>query len=146
MLSIVNVIIGVVIGAAVVWLLLVPSVRRNLALEYNQAVVEYGSLISENNNLIASYEKENADLTAQNQALQDQLDSGGRLTDADSSEENLFRRSRHISAVRKATAKPANIWRMWMRTAFPTITPGIYIRQFMRPPGRRLRLSLPRMG
>ena len=91
LLSIVNVIIGVVIGAAVVWLLLVPSVRRNLALEYNQAVVEYGSLISENNNLIASYEKENADLTAQNQALQDQLDSADASQTADSSEENLFR-------------------------------------------------------
>ena len=90
LLSIVNVIIGVVIGAAVVWLLLVPSVRRNLALEYNQAVVEYGNLISENNRLISSYEMENESLESENQALQAQVDAADDSQKAGTSEENLY--------------------------------------------------------
>lgn len=90
LLSIVNVIIGVVIGAAVVWLLLVPSVRRNLALEYNQAVVEYGNLISENNRLISSYKMENESLSSENESLQAQVDAASDSQEAGTSEENLY--------------------------------------------------------
>ena len=90
LLSIVNVIIGVVIGAAVVWLLLVPSVRQSEARKHNQAVVEYSSQISEDNKLISSYEMENADLKAKNQALQDQIDTLNSSEDAAGSEDALY--------------------------------------------------------
>lgn len=91
LLSIVNVIIGVVIGAAVVWLLLVPSVKKSQVTKYNQAVVEYSSKISENNKLISSYEKENSDLEAENKVLQDQINAMGNSQNASGSEADLYK-------------------------------------------------------
>ena len=75
LLSIVNVVIGVIIGAAVIWLLLVPSVEKSQAVKYNQAIVEYSSQITEKNKLISSLNKEVEDLKASNDVLQSQLDS-----------------------------------------------------------------------
>lgn len=48
-LSFINILIGIVIGAAVIWLLIVPSITKTKASEYNQAVVEYSAQISERN-------------------------------------------------------------------------------------------------
>lgn len=91
LLSIVNVVIGVVIGAAVIWLLMVPSVKKSQALKYNQAVVEYSSQISEKNKLISSLDKEVEDLTAANDVLQSQLDSLGTTQTGSSSDANLYK-------------------------------------------------------
>lgn len=74
MLSIVNVVIGVVIGVAVACLLVVPSVKRSQALEYNQSIVEYSSKLTENSKLIASYENENEELEEELEVLQGQLE------------------------------------------------------------------------
>ncbi len=91
LLSIVNVVIGVVIGAAVVWLLMVPSVKKTQALKYNQAVVEYSGQISEKNKLISSLNKEVEDLTASSEVLQSQLDNLGSTQNASSSDDNLYK-------------------------------------------------------
>ena len=104
LLSIVNVIIGVVIGAAVVWLLLVPSVKKSQAVKYNQAIVEYSSKISEDNKLIASYEKENADLLAANKVLQDQIDAMDSSENASSSEDGLYKAIKEYIAGRNGEA------------------------------------------
>lgn len=104
LLSIVNVIIGVVIGAAVVWLLLVPSVKKAQAVKYNQAVVEYNSKISEDNKLISSYEKEKADLEAANKVLQDQIDAMGTSENAFASEEGLYKAIKEYIAGRNGEA------------------------------------------
>ncbi len=56
--SFINVLIGIVIGAAVIWLLVVPSVTRSKTTEYNQAVVEYSAQISDRNKTIDELQTE----------------------------------------------------------------------------------------
>ena len=104
LLSIVNVIIGVVIGAAVVWLLIVPSEKKAQAVKYNQAIVEYSSKISENNKLISSYEKEKSDLEAANKVLQDQIDALGASENASDSENGLYKAIKEYIAGRNGEA------------------------------------------
>ena len=57
-LSFINILIGIVIGTAVVWLLLVPSITKSKTLEYNQAVVDYSAQLSERNKEISDLEGE----------------------------------------------------------------------------------------
>lgn len=66
-LSFINILIGIVIGTAVVWLLLVPSITKSKTLEYNQAVVDYSAQLSERN-------KEISDLEGEVKSLQDKVD------------------------------------------------------------------------
>lgn len=87
-LSFINVLIGIVIGAAVIWLLIVPSITKGKATEYNQAIVEYSAQISERN-------KEVTSLQNQIQELQTELDQykttvGDTVDDAGASEANLI--------------------------------------------------------
>jgi tetratricopeptide (TPR) repeat protein len=87
-LSFINVLIGIVIGVAVIWLLVVPSVTKRKASEYNQAVVEYSAQISERN-------KEVSSLTTQLQEVQAELDQykatvGEAVDDAGASEDKLI--------------------------------------------------------
>lgn len=104
LLSIVNVVIGVVIGAAVVWLLMVPSVKKTQALKYNQAVVEYSGQISEKNKLISSLNKEVEDLTASNEVLQSQLDNLGNAQSTSSSDDNLYKALKSYTAGNSGAA------------------------------------------
>ncbi len=87
-LSFINVLIGIVIGAAVIWLLVVPSITKGKATEYNQAVVAYSAQISERN-------KEVTNLQNQIQELQSELDQykttvGDTVDDAGASEQYLI--------------------------------------------------------
>lgn len=64
-LSFINILIGIVIGAAVIWLLIVPSITKTKASEYNQAVVEYSAQISERNKNIDDLQNQITDLKSQ---------------------------------------------------------------------------------
>lgn len=86
LLSFVNVVIGIIIGAAVVWLLLVPSVQRSETEKYNRAVVEYSEQLSDKNSEISSLTKQIDDLNAQNEVLQSQLDVYASATDEGSND------------------------------------------------------------
>lgn len=90
LLSVVNVLIGVVIGAAVVWLLLVPSVKKSQAVKYNQAVVEYSSQISEKNKLITSLNKEVEDLKSANDVLSTQVSGAVSSQEGSSTQQKLL--------------------------------------------------------
>ena len=57
-LSFINILIGIVIGTAVVWLLLVPSITKSKTLEYNKAVVDYSAQLSERNKEISDLEND----------------------------------------------------------------------------------------
>lgn len=59
------ILIGIVIGAAVIWLLIVPSITKTKASEYNQAVVEYSAQISERNKNIDDLQNQITDLKSQ---------------------------------------------------------------------------------
>lgn len=78
-LSFVNILIGLIIGAAVVGLLLVPSMRRMNRMEYNQAVTEYSSQISDRNEQITRLQSQVDALTQENDQLKN---SGGDAVSA----------------------------------------------------------------
>ena len=82
-LSFVNILIGIIIGAAVVGLLLVPSIKKTKTSEYNEAIVAYSSQISERNKEIATLKsqidvlnEENAQLTSNAESTAGTADNG----------------------------------------------------------------------
>lgn len=83
-LSFVNIVIGIIIGAAVVGLLLVPSMRRSNRLEYNDAVTEYSSQISDRNEQISTLQSQVDTLTQENDRLKN---NSGDTTAAQSQSE-----------------------------------------------------------
>lgn len=94
LLSFVNVLIGIIIGAAVVWLLLVPSIQRVETEKYNRAVVEYSEQISDKNTEISSLTKQIEDLKTQNESMQSQLDIYAMATDGGSNDLLLIQAAR----------------------------------------------------
>ena len=91
LLTFVNVIIGVVIGAAVIWLLVVPSVKKKQATTFNQSVVEYSSQITQKNKIISSLEKEVEDYKSTNEVLTSQLQMGTAATGTSGSDLKLYK-------------------------------------------------------
>lgn len=89
-LSFVNILIGIIIGAAVVGLLLVPSIQKTKASEYNQAVVEYSSQISERNKEITSLQNQVDALTDENDKLKNNMDTVGSQADSEQNEKRLI--------------------------------------------------------
>ena len=89
-LSFVNVLIGIIIGAAVVGLLLVPSIQKTKASEYNQAVVGYSSQISERNKEITSLQNQVDTLTDENDKLKNNMDSVGSGADSEQNDKRLI--------------------------------------------------------
>ena len=88
-LSFVNILIGIIIGAAVVGLLLVPSIQKTKASEYNQAVVGYSSQISERNKEITSLQNQVDTLTDENDKLKNNMDSVGSGADSEQNDKRL---------------------------------------------------------
>lgn len=89
-LSFVNILIGIIIGAAVVGLLLVPSIQKTKASEYNQAVVEYSSQISERNKEITTLQNQVDALTDENDKLKNNMDTVGSQADSEQNEKRLI--------------------------------------------------------
>ncbi len=54
--SFINILIGLVVGAAVVWLLIVPSMTKGKEKDYNDAVISYSAELSERNKKVDSLE------------------------------------------------------------------------------------------
>lgn len=74
-LSFVNILIGIIIGASVVGLLVVPSIQKTKAAAYNKAVVEYSSQISERNKEITTLQNQVDALTNENDGLKNSADT-----------------------------------------------------------------------
>ena len=87
-LSFINILIGIVIGEAVIWLLIVPSITKTKASEYNQAVVEYSAQISERNKNIDDLQNQITDL--QSKLSQYESTVGNTVDDAGASEQKLI--------------------------------------------------------
>ena len=90
-LSFVNILIGIIIGAAVVGLLLVPSIQKTKAAEYNQAIVEYSGQISERNKQIANLQNEIDALSEENSKLNSDRDNVDSLADNGHNENLLIK-------------------------------------------------------
>ena len=85
-----NILIGIIIGAAVVGLLAVPSIKKTKASEYNAAVVEYSGQISERNKQIATLQNQLDTLTNENDKMKNNMDSVDSLADSGENEERLI--------------------------------------------------------
>ena len=86
-ISFINIIIGIIIGAAVIWLLLVPSVTKAKEAEYNQAVVEYSAQISDRNKQIDSLNKQVEELDSSLSKYKNEV--GDAVSDNGTSSDNL---------------------------------------------------------
>ena len=104
LLSFVNVVIGIIIGGAVVWLLLVPSIQRSETEKFNRAVVEYSEQISDKNAEISSLTKQIEDLQAKNEVLQSQLDVYASATDEGSNDLLLIKAAKAYMLQNKSEA------------------------------------------
>ncbi len=93
-LSFVNILIGVIIGAAVVGVLAVPSFRKTNASEYNQAVVEYSNQISDRNKEINSLQNQIDALTEENDKLNNEIGEAGSSADVSQNNSTLIRSMR----------------------------------------------------
>ncbi len=85
--TLLNIGIGLLIGAAVVYFLVVPAVRTNVQNESQQQIAAIGNQIDEKNNTITSLENTNKDLQAENDRLnallQEYVGSNGTLESMD---------------------------------------------------------------
>lgn len=93
-LSFVNILIGVIIGAAVVGVLAVPSFRKTNASEYNQAIVEYSNEISDRNKEITGLQNQIDALTEENDRLNNELGNAGSSADISKNNSTLIRSMR----------------------------------------------------
>ena len=73
--SLVNIIIGFLIGMAAMYFLVVPAVRTNVNNESQQKIAEIGNQIDAKNTTIAELESRYSDLQAENDSLHKELDA-----------------------------------------------------------------------
>lgn len=72
-ITIINVLVGVVIGAALIWFLIVPAKNKGLNDEYKKSVQEYSEQLSSNNVELNDLDRELKEVKGQKEALEQQL-------------------------------------------------------------------------
>ena len=72
-ITIINVLVGVVIGAALIWFLVMPSRYKGITEEYNRNLADYSEKLSSGNVELNSLENELKTVKADKEALQEQL-------------------------------------------------------------------------
>lgn len=82
----VNLFIGVLVGVAFGYFLIVPSVKQKLVADLNKDKIDYSEKVSEYNAKISSLEHENETLVAKVEKLQKELDS----TEISESDEEIY--------------------------------------------------------
>lgn len=79
-ITIINILAGVVIGAALIWFLVMPARNKGLTSDYNKTLTDYSEQLSTANVELNSLQTQLDDVTAQKEALESQL-SGVTGTD-----------------------------------------------------------------
>ena len=72
-ITIINVLVGIVIGAALIWFLVMPSRYKGITEEYNRNLADYSEKLSSGNVELNSLENELKTVKADKEALQEQL-------------------------------------------------------------------------
>lgn len=72
-ITIVNVLVGVVIGAALIWFLIMPSRYKGLTEDYNRTIAEYSEQLSSGNVELNSLSNELNEIKAAKESLETQL-------------------------------------------------------------------------
>lgn len=74
-ITIINILVGAVIGAALIWFLITPARYKGLTNDYNQSILEYSEKLSNGNAELNSLTKQLQDVTAERDALNEKLQS-----------------------------------------------------------------------
>lgn len=72
-ITVINILAGVVIGAALIWFLITPARYKGLTEEYNKSIKEYSEQLSNGNVEINSLNKQVEQITADKEALEERL-------------------------------------------------------------------------
>ena len=72
-ITIVNILVGVVIGAALIWFLVMPSRYKGITEDYNKSLQDYSEQLSSGNVEINSLTKQLEDIESEKEALEEQL-------------------------------------------------------------------------
>lgn len=72
-ITIINVLVGIVIGAALIWFLVMPSRYKGITEEYNRSLADYSEKLSSGNVELNSLENELKTVKTEKEALEEQL-------------------------------------------------------------------------
>lgn len=73
-ITIINILLGVVIGAALIWFLIIPARYRGLTENYNNSLAEYSEKLSSSNVELNQLERQLNEVKAERDKLQEQLE------------------------------------------------------------------------
>lgn len=80
MMTILNIVIGIIVGAAVVWFLFVPSIKQNLAMEAKAEIIEYSEQLAAKNTEIDLLTRELEQYRLQSEATADAMQKAQNTT------------------------------------------------------------------
>lgn len=72
-ITIINILVGAVIGAALIWFLITPARYKGLTNDYNQSILEYSEKLSNSNAELNSLSRQLKDVTDERDALNEKL-------------------------------------------------------------------------
>lgn len=75
MMTILNIVIGIIVGAAVVWFLFVPTIRQNLAIDAKKEIIEYSELLAAKNTEIDLLKRELEQYKADSEATANAMET-----------------------------------------------------------------------
>jgi tetratricopeptide (TPR) repeat protein len=74
-ITIINILVGVLIGAALIWFLIMPSRNKGIIADYNKSIQEYSEQLSSGNVELNSLNTQLNEVKKEKEALQEQLSS-----------------------------------------------------------------------
>lgn len=74
-ITIINILVGALIGAALIWFLITPARYKGLTSDYNQSILEYSEKLSNGNAELNSLTRQLQDVTAERDTLNQKLES-----------------------------------------------------------------------
>ena len=88
--SFINLLIGIIIGAAAIGLLLIPSIKKTETTRYNNAVADYSSIISSRNRTIANLNARISDMEEEMVLMRSQMEQYSSYTDEGANDDLLL--------------------------------------------------------
>ncbi|MBQ9827933.1 MAG: tetratricopeptide repeat protein, partial [Lachnospiraceae bacterium] len=88
--SLINLLIGIIVGAAAIGLLLIPSIKKTEAQRYNNAVADYSSIITSRNRTIANLNARISDMEEEMALMRSQMEQYASYTDEGTNDDLLL--------------------------------------------------------
>ncbi len=87
--TVINVVIGIIIGAAMVYFLITPARAKSLTSDYNETIKDYSANIAKLNVDVSDLEKQNSELSSENESLLAQANDTGNVDEVSAAYELL---------------------------------------------------------